>query len=75
MKIRHCAVERCGRPFQVNEFRSTSVLNTYRGRITCPHCGTLELLAEDTIYLTHALSIEEELRYQMQKFPRELKQA
>lgn len=75
MAIRRCRASTCGKPYQVNEFRSTSLLNTYRGRIICPHCGTLELVSEESIYLTHALSREEERQYENQNFPELRKQA
>jgi hypothetical protein len=75
MQIKRCNASRCGRPFQVNQFRSTSLLNVHRGRILCPHCGTLELAASDSIYLTHALSKEEECRYEIQNFPPMAKRA
>jgi len=75
MNIRRCRASNCGRPYQVNEFRSSSLLHTYRGKIACPHCGTLELTSDDTIYLTHALSQEEESRYEIQNFTGLRKQA
>jgi hypothetical protein len=75
MAIRRCRASNCGRPYQVNEFRSSSLLNAYRGRITCPHCGTLELASGESIYLTHALSKEEECKYEIQNFPEVRKQA
>ncbi|MDQ9170894.1 hypothetical protein Q8A64_10780 [Oxalobacteraceae bacterium R-40] len=63
MEVVKCISVFCGRPFQVNVF--TTKLNTsYQpGIIKCPHCGTSTASSPDSLFLTHALSVEEEIRF------------
>lgn len=63
MNVRRCTALRCGRPYQVNKFSVNAPFAAYRGKITCPHCGAVELDDSDSIFLTHALSREEENSY------------
>lgn len=61
--FKRCSAPGCDRPFQVNRFNGSSCNWTGAGTITCPHCGTSTEADADFIYLTHALSTEEEARY------------
>jgi hypothetical protein len=63
MKVVKCISVLCGRPFQVNKF-TTNLNTTYEpGIIKCPHCGTSTEANPDSLFLTHALSTEEERRF------------
>lgn len=60
MHYRCCPFPACGRPFQVNRFSANLCSLTEAGKIICPHCGTAIKADANTIYLTHALSNEED---------------
>jgi hypothetical protein len=60
MHYRRCPASACGRPFQVNRFSASLCTLTETGKIICPHCGAAIKADSDTIFLTHALSDEEE---------------
>jgi hypothetical protein len=62
MQYMTCHDPACGRPFQVNQFKTRLADSIERGRIVCPHCGLATAGESDSIFLTHALSAEEEAR-------------
>ncbi len=63
MKVVKCISVICGRPFQVNRF-TTNLNSSYQsGIIKCPHCGISTESAPDSLFLTHALSVEEEVQF------------
>lgn len=63
MNIKRCDSPNCDRPYQVNKF-TTILSETYKlGVIKCPHCGTSTKGSPDSLFLTHALSPEEEARF------------
>lgn len=62
MEVVTCISVLCGRPFQVNTF-TTNLNSSYQpGTIKCPHCGISTQSSPDSLFLTHALSVEEETR-------------
>lgn len=68
MWIERCSNWRCRRPYQVNEFRSEDN-SLFEGelrpeKISCPHCGNCETRWSLSMFLVHALSPEEEERFQ-----------
>lgn len=68
MWIERCSNWRCRRPYQVNEFKSDEG-NLFGDelrpeQITCPHCGQNEIRWTASIFITHALSSDEEARFQ-----------
>jgi hypothetical protein len=60
MKFDRCPNPVCGRPFQVNRFDAPFAGGTERGKITCPHCGLLVHGDSQSVFLTHALSPDQE---------------
>jgi hypothetical protein len=60
MKFHRCSNSLCGRPFQVNRFDAQYANPAELGKIICPHCGALGYGDSDSVFLTHALSAEEE---------------
>ena len=63
MNVVKCISILCGRPFQVNSF-TTNLNTSYQpGIIKCPHCGTSTESSPDSLFLTHALSVEEEKEF------------
>jgi hypothetical protein len=60
MRFKRCPNPICGRPFQVNQFGINLAPIVELGKVTCPHCGLL--LSDDinSVFLTHALSTDEE---------------
>jgi hypothetical protein len=60
VKITRCSSPLCGRPFQLNQFSAKFSGSTEPGQIACPHCGTISAGDSDAVFLTHALSPEEE---------------
>jgi len=60
MEFKRCPSPICGRPFQINQFDTGFSIHTERGKLTCPHCGLLLSGEADSVFLTHALSVEEE---------------
>lgn len=64
---RRCPNQLCGRPFQVNRFSADLDALADRGRVTCPHCGLVAIGDGRSIFLTHALSDEEERIFHSQE--------
>jgi hypothetical protein len=64
---RRCPNQLCGRPFQVNRFSADLDALADRGRVTCPHCGLVAIGDGNSIFLTHALSDEEEHLFHSQE--------
>jgi hypothetical protein len=63
MEVVKCSSVSCGRPFQVNRF-TTNLNTSYQpGIIKCPHCGTSDKADPDALFLTHALSVDEERHF------------
>lgn len=60
MRFQRCSNFDCGRPFQVNEYRSRKSEGSSPEEIICPHCGHKETLWTDSVFLVHAMSPEEE---------------
>jgi hypothetical protein len=63
MKFHRCSSPVCGRPFQINQFDAQLVNTAARGQITCPHCGLLVDGDTQSVFLTHALSAEQEYQF------------
>jgi len=68
MWIERCNNWRCRRPYQVNEFKNDPHgLFEHQLRpeeICCPHCGNKEIRWSESVFLVHALSTDEEERFQ-----------
>jgi hypothetical protein len=62
MRFQRCVSTACRRPFQVNEFAIDAAGSN--GRITCPHCGHAESVSSANIFLSHAMSPEEEAKFE-----------
>lgn len=63
MWFERCANRRCRRPYQVNEFGGRPSDLIAPGAIICPHCGRKEVRWSSSIFLAHALAVEEEEEY------------
>lgn len=63
-----CAKKSCRRPYQVNEFGGRPEDLIAPGEVTCPHCGHKETRWSKSVFLTHALTPEEEEQYE-ERFP------
>jgi hypothetical protein len=65
MQIIRCTSPDCGRPFQSNRFQfSVQVsLPWARGEIICPHCGHITNGDMRSVFLTHALLVNEETEF------------
>lgn len=68
MWIERCSNWRCRRPYQVNEFKGDDV-NLFGEelrpeQVICPHCGQSETRWTSSIFITHALSADEEAYFQ-----------
>lgn len=63
MEVVTCISVLCSRPFQVNRFTTELHISYPRGIIKCPHCGTSSESSPDSLFLTHALSMEEEAQF------------
>lgn len=61
MWVERCNNQRCRRPYQVNEFDNECKGQPQPVDITCPHCGCSEVRWSESVFLTHALSAEQEL--------------
>jgi DNA-directed RNA polymerase subunit RPC12/RpoP len=74
MKLHHCSNPECGRPFQVNEFKTRIPLPFEYGKIRCPHCGNASPADPGIVFRTHALSEQEEHDFvSFKKLPARLK--
>lgn len=69
MRYKRCPNPACARPFQINRFNAALSPLKEGGKITCPHCG-LEI-GQDTnsVFLTHALSQEQEAAFNIADAP------
>jgi hypothetical protein len=67
MQINHCPNVVCGRPFQVNQFKTRIPPPFDAGKIVCPHCGAASAADSTSVFLTHALSKAEEHEYNLRK--------
>jgi Fe-S oxidoreductase len=56
----------CWRPFQSNQFSKAFDAFADYGLIACPHCGTTIKGNIDSMYLSHALSTQEEADFNIQ---------
>lgn len=63
MTILHCSSDECGKPFQVNEFTTRMPIPYPFGVIKCPHCGAAHDGNPTSLFLTHALSVQEEQQF------------
>lgn len=63
MEYTRCPNPFCGRPFQVNQFSGSFASAVQRGMLTCPHCGLLLSRESESVFLTHALSSEQEAAF------------
>jgi hypothetical protein len=59
-QIKVCPGSGCRRPFQVNRFGTHLSGMLEAGKITCPHCGTMLTAERSSVFMTHALSTEQE---------------
>lgn len=66
MHIKRCPDPQCDRPFQVNQFSVTVATLMAPGKIICPHCGLTMEGESDSVFLTHALSLEQETQFNTQ---------
>jgi DNA-directed RNA polymerase subunit RPC12/RpoP len=60
MRIGRCVSPACGRPFQLNQFSKKFSIQAEAGTIMCPHCGHVSQGDINSLFLTHALSEEQE---------------
>lgn len=60
MQIKICTTSACGRPFQINTFGPPVSTPCELGKITCPNCGATSMGDANSLYLSHALSAEQE---------------
>jgi hypothetical protein len=60
MRFKRCTNPSCERPFQVNEFDGARSGAGAPGHIICPHCGQMESVFGNSVFLVHALSPDEE---------------
>lgn len=65
--FQRCHNPSCRRPFQINRFHASLSNVTESGKIICPHCGLVSEGESTSIFLTHALSPEEELRFEQEQ--------
>ena len=65
--FQRCPNPSCRRPFQINRFRSSLSSVTESGKIICPHCGLASDGESNSIFLTHALSAEEESQFDLER--------
>lgn len=63
MYFKRCSNADCRRGFQVNRFAVSHPAPAFAGRIVCPHCGTSFRAASKYVFITHALSQEEEVAF------------
>lgn len=63
MRFHRCPSPICGRPFQLNQFGSKFSIAAERGKIICPHCGLVIEGDRNSLFLTHALSTEQEAEF------------
>jgi hypothetical protein len=63
MEIQNCPAPRCARPFQLNTFTTELVTSIERGQIICPHCGHVMQNNSESLFLTHALSPDQEEKF------------
>jgi hypothetical protein len=65
MPFSRCISPSCGRPFQLNQFQFSAgaCLPWERGEIICPHCGAVMVGEANSVFLTHALSPEQEMEF------------
>jgi hypothetical protein len=68
MRVSHCSNPACGRPFQVNQFTTKFSIDGEPGKIMCPHCGQVTEADSNSLFLTHALSPEEEAQFSSTDF-------
>ncbi len=61
MQIFNCFEPDCCRPFQVNAFSERVLPAGDFANIICPHCGATYEGDHSAIFLTHALSPEQEV--------------
>ena len=60
MFIQRCSSLSCSRSFQVNEFEAETIGFGAMEQINCPHCGIVYAGKDGSVYVTHALSDDEE---------------
>ncbi|MDB5761767.1 MAG: hypothetical protein JWQ21_762 [Herminiimonas sp.] len=63
MEIKSCPATTCGRPFQLNTFTTESATSLKPGQIKCPHCGVAFAGKSNSLFLTHALSLDQERKF------------
>jgi hypothetical protein len=65
MPFRRCISPSCGRPFQLNQFQFSAgvTLPWQRGEMMCPHCGAVMAGDPDSVFLTHAMSPDQETEF------------
>jgi hypothetical protein len=61
--VSKCPSPICGRPFQVNRFSTRLSPSLEFGKMTCPHCGLALTGEHNSVFMTHALSSEQEAEY------------
>lgn len=66
MPLQRCINPDCRRPFQVNEYAGMKAGSKVPEQIICPHCGHSKTLFSDRIFVVHALSEDEERRFNAQ---------
>lgn len=63
MKVIQCISVVCGKPFQVNQFNTALATPYSMGVIKCPHCGAVIESSAKSLFLTHALSPQQEAQF------------
>jgi hypothetical protein len=47
----------------MNQFSTAFSIPSERGKIICPHCGMVLLGDMDSLFITHALSVDQEAEF------------
>jgi homoserine acetyltransferase len=61
--VSKCPNPACARPFQVNRFSTRLSPSLELGKMSCPHCGLALMGDSNAVFLTHALSSDQEAAY------------
>lgn len=62
-RVIHCLSMNCRRPFRIHQYDFELGTTLERGKILCPHCGAVMMCASTAVFLTYALTRQEEQRY------------
>lgn len=62
MQFTRCSNPVCNRPYQINEYVGKKTAEVPE-EIVCPHCGHREIRFTDSVFLVHAMSPDEEAKF------------